>query len=147
MARTSLRGSKPQCSSRVSRLRWSKRGIFRLVDLAANESDHVGGTLDASEARIEHKLCHTRCRLDLGLKNVRLQRVHQALPEQLGRHLIRHRLSSFVEHLVAATAHVERTQNAAVLQERDRGQRLHPFGDEVLSDGRHRTEVLQILLA
>ncbi len=71
--------------------------------MTANERDHIGGSLDAGKARIEHELCHTCRRLDLGLKNIRLQRVQKALLEQLGSHLIRHRLSSFDEHLVGDT--------------------------------------------
>jgi hypothetical protein len=55
--------------------------IFRLVDVATNERDHVSGSLDAGKARIEHELCHTCRRLDLGLKNIRLQRVQKALLE------------------------------------------------------------------
>ena len=77
--------------------------IFRFIDVATNERDHVSGSLDSSEARIEHELCHTCRRLDLGLKNIRLQRVQKALLEQLGSYLIRHCLPSFDEHLVGDT--------------------------------------------
>jgi hypothetical protein len=44
--------------------------VFRLVDMFTNESDHVGGTLDASEPRIEDELRHAGSSLNLGLQNV-----------------------------------------------------------------------------
>ena len=49
-------------------------GIFRLVeDVAANEFGHVGWTLEASEPRVEEKLCNTRSSLNLCLQDVGLK--------------------------------------------------------------------------
>src|SRR5579864_5898220 len=53
--------------------------VLRLVDLLTNERNHVGGTLDAGEARIEDQLRNARGSLNLGLENIRLQRVKQTL--------------------------------------------------------------------
>jgi hypothetical protein len=103
MARTSLHGSRPQCSSRMSRLRWPKRRIFRLVDLAANESDHVGWTRDPGKSRIEYQLRHTCCSLNFSLQNVGLQRVQETLLQQLGWHPIRNSTRGLDEHLISDT--------------------------------------------
>jgi hypothetical protein len=66
----------------------------------ANKGDHVAGALDASQFRIEDQLCNACGGLNLGLKNIRLQRVEETLLELIGRHLIRHRLPGLDEHLV-----------------------------------------------
>ncbi len=69
--------------------------------MATNKRNHVGGALDASQSRIEDQFCHARGGRDHSLKNIRLQRVEETLLEQLGRYLIRHRLSRLDEHLVS----------------------------------------------
>ena len=74
--------------------------VFRLVDVLADKRHHVGRTIYAGQARIEDEFRHSRGCLDLGLKNIRLQRVQETLLEQLGGHLIRHGLPGLDEHLV-----------------------------------------------
>src|SRR5712664_309025 len=74
--------------------------IFRLVDVLADKRHHVSRTSYTSQPGIEDEFRHSRGCLDLGLENIRLQRVQETLLEQLGWHLIRHRLPSLNEHLV-----------------------------------------------
>src|ERR1700754_5274818 len=65
-----------------------------------NERNHVGRPFDASESRIEDQLRYTSSGLNLRLQNVRLQRVKEALVQQLGWHLVCHSTRSLDEHLV-----------------------------------------------
>src|ERR1700730_18636611 len=81
--------------------------VFRLVDMLANERDHVCGTIDTCKSRIEDQLGHACCGLNLDIKNVRLQRVEEALVQQLGWHLIRYRLAGLDEHLVCDTLRLQ----------------------------------------
>src|SRR5712672_4462418 len=74
--------------------------VFRLVDVLAYKRDHVSRTSYARQAGVEDEFRHSCGCLDLGLENIRLQRVQETLLEQLGRHLIRHRLPGLNEHLV-----------------------------------------------
>ena len=58
--------------------------VLRLVNVLTDECCQVGGTIHTGEVRIEDELCHPRGRLNLGLENVRLQRIEEALIEQIG---------------------------------------------------------------
>jgi hypothetical protein len=46
-----------------------RRGI-PACNMLANERDHVCGTIDTGESRIEDQLGHARCGLNLDLQNV-----------------------------------------------------------------------------
>src|SRR5208337_4359550 len=72
----------------------------RLVDLLTNERTYIGGTWNASEARIEDQLCHAGRRLDLGFQNVRLRWEQHAELQLLGSYLIGDGVCRFDEHFV-----------------------------------------------
>src|SRR5258706_10285655 len=74
--------------------------VFRFVDVLANKGHHVIRTSYPSQAGVEHEFRHSRRCLNLGLEDIRLQRVQETLLEQRGRHLIRHCLPGLDEHLV-----------------------------------------------
>src|SRR5712672_1307110 len=109
------RSGSPRCRHRCG-------GVFRLVDVATNERDHVGRPFDAGKTRIKHQLRHPRRRLDLGLENVGLPRIQEPLLEQLGSDLIGHRLSGLDEHFVGDT--------------------LRLCGEDRHSDGREDVEIV-----
>ena len=68
--------------------------------MLADERNHVSGTRDRRQAGLEHEFCNSRGCLDLSLENIRLQRVLEALLEQVGWLLIRHRLPGLNEHIL-----------------------------------------------
>jgi hypothetical protein len=73
-----------------------RRGIPACLDMLANERDHVCGTIDTGESRVEDQLGHARCGLNLDLQNVRLQRIKQVLVQQFCWHLVRYCLPIFL---------------------------------------------------
>src|SRR5262249_17380854 len=70
------------------------------INVLANECNHIGWTIHTREPGVEDQGGHSRCSLDLGFKNVRLQPVEQAMVQQLGRHLISHRPSGLNKHFI-----------------------------------------------
>jgi hypothetical protein len=54
------------CSAKSGRLQL----VFGHVDMLANELNHVGGTLNTGEPRIEDQFCHARRCLNLSLENI-----------------------------------------------------------------------------
>src|SRR4029077_12157462 len=85
--------------------------------MLANERAEVRWTLDTSQPEIEDELRYARRRLDLRLQNVRLQRIQQALIQQVGRNLICNRLPSFNEQLVGDPFRLRRVYGHADCRE------------------------------
>src|ERR1700722_8972420 len=69
--------------------------------MLADEGHHVCWPRYTGQSGVEYEFRHARGCLDFSLENIRLQRIQQALLEQIGWHLIRHCLPSFNEHLVS----------------------------------------------
>src|SRR5258705_8730892 len=91
--------------------------------MLANKRDHVRGTRNASESQFEDQLCHARGCLNLYFENVRLQRIQEALVQQIGRNLIGHCARSFDEHFVGYSrslrcedCHSDRGENIEVVR-------------------------------
>src|SRR5262250_1649197 len=86
----------------LGRFRWRYclLTVLRLVDLFTNEGSHICRTRNASESRIEDRLRHARCGLNLRFEDVRLQRIKKSFVQQLGWHLIGYATSGFDEHLI-----------------------------------------------
>src|ERR1700692_2733869 len=100
----------------------SKLFILRLVDMLTDERHHVSRMSHPSQVGVEDKFRHSCGCLDLGLENVSLQRVQEALLEQLIRYLIRNSLRGFDEHLVGDSfrlrrkdRHADRRENVEVV--------------------------------
>src|ERR1700693_2539355 len=68
--------------------------------MLTDECNHVRWARDRGQVGVEDEFCNSRGGLNLGLENIRLQRIQEALLEQIGRHLIRYCLSGLDEHLV-----------------------------------------------
>src|SRR5262249_61064250 len=64
------------------------------------EAAYFGRFNDPGKDKVKTQLRHARRSLDLGLQNVRLWRIKEALFEEIRRHLIRHSLRSLDEHIV-----------------------------------------------